>query len=457
MEKMKRRSAIVAMGALSLGLTSIKLLKAEVLYKPRSVKKETINTDILVIGGGTAGVVAAIQAARAGKKTILVENGSMLGGTTTTGGVAFPGIFFAWGKQVIGGIGWEMVQEAVSLNNDQLPNFSIPHGRQHWKHQVRLNGPLYALVIEDKCIEAGVDLRFYECPVSVLEQQNGWKVTTVGKGTQTEIICNQLIDCTGNASAVSLAGFNLLREEELQPGTLMFRIGGYQKEKLDMKKITAEFNQAVDRGDLIKGEFLSVQSLLNNAGDNVQHIEGADATTSVSHTQANLNGRASLLRTFKFLRGLPGLEELKIEDMQNETATRESFRIDSIYKITHEDYVTGRNFEDAVSYSYYPIDLHDANGVVPKHLEQDMVATVPLRSLIPKGSRNLIVAGRCLGSDRLANSALRVQASCMGMGQAAAAAAVLAHTQRTTPDKVNIADIHQLLTEHGAIVPNKKR
>src|SRR5690606_18389561 len=124
-----------------------------------------------------------------------------------------------------------------------------------------------------------------------------------------------------------------------QPGTLMFRIGGYQLDQLDMNKITKEFNLAVERGDLVKGEFLNVGALLHNAGDNVQHIHDADATTSVSHTLANLNGRASLLRTYKFLRGLPGLEKLKILDMQNETATRESFRIDSIYQISHEDYV----------------------------------------------------------------------------------------------------------------------
>ena len=450
---MKRRSAIATLGAISLGLTTPRLLKGEVLQGPRILKKEMLTTDILVIGGGTAGVVAAVQAGRAGKKIILVENGSMLGGTITTGGVAFPGIFFAWGKQVIGGIGWEMVQEAVALNDDKLPDFSIPHGRQHWHHQVRLNGPLYAMVIEDKCVEAGVNLRFYETPVEVVQHKEGWKVTTVGKGTETEIVCNQLIDCTGNAFAVSLAGFNLLREKETQPGTLMFRIGGYSLDQLDMNRIKDEFNAAVDRGDLIKGEFLNVESLLRNAGDNVQHIAGADATTSVSHTIANINGRASLFRTLKFLRTLPGLTGLKVLDMQNETAVRETYRIDSIYQVTHEDYVTGRIFEDSVSYSYYPIDLHDEKGVVPKHLEEGRVASVPLRALIPKGSRNLIVAGRCVGSDRLANSALRVQASCMGMGQAAAAAAVLAHAQGKTPAEVAMSDLKKLLTEHGAIVP----
>src|SRR5690606_20370895 len=122
--------------------------------------------------------------------------------------------------------------------------------------QVRLNGPLYALIIEEKCVEAGVDLRFYETPVAIARHRNGWKVTTVGKGTQTDIYCNQLIDCTGNASAVALAGFDRLREAEIQPGTLMFRIGGYDMAKLDMKTINQRFQEAIQRGDLVQGEFL---------------------------------------------------------------------------------------------------------------------------------------------------------------------------------------------------------
>ena len=101
MEKMKRRAALASLGSLSLGVSTPILEKGEVLQAPYSVKKTSLKTDILVVGGGTAGVIAAIQAGRAGRKTILVENGSQLGGTTTTGGVAFPGIFFAWGKQVI--------------------------------------------------------------------------------------------------------------------------------------------------------------------------------------------------------------------------------------------------------------------------------------------------------------------------------------------------------------------
>ena len=454
MEKMKRRAALASLGSLSLGVSTPILEKGEVLQAPYSVKKTSLKTDILVVGGGTAGVIAAIQAGRAGRKTILVENGSQLGGTTTTGGVAFPGIFFAWGKQVISGIGWELVQAAVAMNDDQLPNFSIPHGKNHPRHQVRLNGQLYAMLIEEKCVEAGVQLRFYETPTKVTPQKNGWLVQTMGKGVIAEISCNQLIDCTGNAFVTSMAGFPVLREAETQPGSLMFQIGGYDFKSLDLKLIQARYQEAIQKGELVKTDFRNnIAGVLRSAGDNISHVMGADSTTSETHTVANLKGRKALLDTLRFLRNLPGLEKTKLIDMQNETAVRETFRIDGHYKITHADYVTGKMFDDSVSYSYYPIDVHDENGVVPDHLNEGIVPTVPLRALVPKNSRNFLVAGRCVSSDRLANSALRVQASCMGMGQAAGATAVLASLQNKSPLEVSIKEIKQLIEEHGGIVP----
>lgn len=444
-----------SLGAISLGVMTPALTKGERLVEPYRVRKHDLETEVLIIGGGTAGVIAAIQAGRAGARTILVENGSQLGGVTTTGGVSFPGIFFAWGKQVISGIGWELVQECVEMNDDTLPNFSLPHGRQHWRHQVRVNGPLYAMLAEEKCLEAQVQIRYYETPVSITFRDDYWEVETNGKGVQAVIRCKQLIDCTGNAFVTSMAGFDVLREAETQPGTLMFEIGGYDLEKLDMDLLSRRYEEEVQKGNLVKAEFRSLAGLLRSKGDNNQHVMGADSTTSETHTIANIDGRRSLMKMLRFLRTLPGCEKTRLIKMQTETAVRESYRIDGLYQITKEDYVTGRLFEDAVSYSYYPIDLHDENGVVPDHLSNNVVATVPLRALIPKNSRNLIVAGRCVSSDRLANSALRVQASCMGMGQAAAAAAVLACRQGITPAEVSISDLRVLLEEHGGIVPQE--
>ena len=141
--------------------------------------------------------------------------------------------------------------------------------------------------------------------------------------------------------------------------------------------------------------------------------------------------------------------------MQPETGFRETFRIKGETVITVNDYTSGRVFDDAISYAFYPVDLHTKSGVRPKPLKRGTVPTISLSALIPKGSRNIIVAGRCVSSDRLANSGLRVQASCMGMGQAAGVAASLAAKAGSTPLEVPLPEIHAVLREHGQIVPDK--
>lgn len=457
---MKRREMITSMGALTLGLTGASFASNDVYASPYSLKKKNIETDVLVVGGGTAGVVAAIQAGRAGVKTCLIESGSQLGGTTTTGGVSFPGIFHAWGKQIIGGIGWELVMEAVKLNDEILPNFSIiPNNTsiRHWRHQVTVNGALYAMLAEEKCLEAGVDIHYYETPTEITFNNGKWTVKTVGKGIVNEISCNQIIDCSGNAAAASIAGFTLLREEDTQPGSFIFRIGGYDFDSLDLSKIPKEYHGRLQQNMLINEE-VKVESSVNNFPPtppyNYVYVHGADSSTAELHTKANIEGRASLLNLIRKLRTFPGCEKLKLMSAQPETAVRETYRIDGLYKVTHEDYVSGKVFEDSLSYSFYPIDLHrDGQSIYQEFLKQDIVATIPLRALIPKNSRNFLVGGRCLSSDRLSNSALRVQASCMGMGQAAAAAAVLAIKNKVTPADVPIDELKRLLKEHGGIVP----
>jgi glycine/D-amino acid oxidase-like deaminating enzyme len=456
MEKIERRSMIKSLGALSLGITATSLAKGEKWVEPYETKKKNISTDILVVGGGPAGTVAAIQAARAGSKTILLEFGGQLGGMTTTGGVSFPGLFYAWGKLVIGGIGWEMVSECVAMNDDTLPNFSIPHGGSHPKHHVYVNPNLYKLIVEDKCLEAGVDIRLYETPFRTEFKGDHWVVETVGKGIHTEITCNQIIDCTGNAFVTSMAGFNVLREEVIQPGSLLFTLEGYDMDQLDMDLLEKMYTEELKKGDMVRREFRSIRGVLNSNGYTFSgHIFDADSTTSETHTITNINGRKALLKMLRFLRTLPGCENTRVVNVQTETGIRETYRIDGLHKITEEEYWTGKVFEDAISYAYYPIDIHDDEGVKPVQLPENVVATIPLRALIPRNSRNFIVAGRSLCSDRAANSALRVQAPCMGMGQAAAVAAVLASRSGTTPAEVPLEDIRRLLEEHGAIVPEQ--
>lgn len=414
----KRREFIQKslLGTASAGLVVASTSHVSAVSGQQATEPEIINqVDVLVVGSGSAGTTAAIQAGRAGVKTLLMERSFQLGGTTTTGGVAYPGLFDAWGKQVIAGIGWELVKESVELDGGKFPDFSkVP--RAHWHNQVQLNQFIFSLLAEEKCREAEVEIAYYEFPTAITKTKEGWQVDCMGFGTKRRVLCKQIVDCTGGAEVVGMLGFERLREEERQPGSYLFQLGGP-----------------------------------HNPADKQLHrlyVHGADSTNSRTATLANLTGRKSILAKVR-------KEKKRLMHLQPETGFRESYRILGETLITVQDYTSGRHFDDAISYAFYPVDLHTRTGVKPKPLKRGIVPTVPLSALIPKGSQNIIVAGRCVSSDRLANSGLRVQAACMGMGQAAGAAAALAAQSSSTPLKVPLSQIHELLQKHNAIIPKK--
>jgi hypothetical protein len=249
-----------------------------------------------------------------------------------------------------------------------------------------------------------------------------------------------------------------LREKTVQPGTMMFAIGDYDVTKLDADLIEQQYRDALRDQKILPGDVANPKArfieFLRGRGSNAQHVLGADGATSAGKTQANIAGRQSVLRILRFVRSLPGCEKARLLRLQAETGIRETYRIAGEATITEADFVSGRVFDDAVCYSFYPIDLHDEHGVVPQPLREGIVPTVPLGALIPKGSRNLLVAGRPVSSDRPANSALRVQASCMAMGQAAGAVAAIAAQAGITPSQVPLEELRAVLKQHGAIVPN---
>jgi len=357
----------------------------------------------------------------------------------------------------IGGIGWELVARSVEIDGKQLPDFTKVH-KSHVPHHVRINGQLYSLLAEEACLDAGVSLAYYQFPQKVTQTDDGWLVDVVGQGVQYQLRCKQIVDCTGGAEVVGMLGYERLREETRQPGTHVVIFTGFDDAvvKKNAGLIQKMYDEALKEGRLQKGDTWSGKAMqpIKSKSGNANHIFGADSTNAATQTQTNLAGRKCVLRVLKFLKTIPGGENATIDRMMNETASRETYRIQGETTITVRDYTSGRVFDDALSYSFYPIDLHDAEGVKPQHLSRGKVPTIPRGALVPKGSKNIMVAGRCLSSDRLANSAARVQASSMGMGQAAAVSAVLAARKGLTPGEVPLAEIREELEKHSAIVPS---
>lgn len=416
--------------------------------------------DVVVMGAGPAGSIAAIQAARLGVRTLLVEKTGMPGGTTTSAAINLPGLFHAWGKQIIAGIGWDIVTAAVREAGGTLPDFTN-YKRPHHLLQVRVNAAIYTALLDQAIIDSGATLLLHTMLARVHRTGDGWRLTLCGKEGLHDVTTKVLVDCTGDANATLLAGFERVRGEELQPGTLGARFSGYDAATLDYDALERAYEKAIAEGALLPGDMgrrrSPVRGFLRKYGDNSIHVTDIDGSTSAGRTRAELRGRQALLRIYRFLRAQPGLENFTIDFVAAECGIRETYTIRGQKTITLRDYASGRVWEDAVCNSFYPIDVHrsDGDGIDIRPLAEGTVPTIPRGAMLPVGSTNFIVAGRCVSGDREANSAYRVQASCMAMGQAAGVMAAQSATSGITPADLPMEGIRETLRAHGAIVPDQ--
>jgi hypothetical protein len=272
-----------------------------------------------------------------------------------------------------------------------------------------------------------------------------------------EVNARVLVDCTGDANLITLAGLEVERNDELQPATLVIRLDGYDPAALDIAAIQQEFNRAVEAGELLRSDagwqHGDIGPLLRWRGGNCIHVTGVDGSTSEGRTIAEIESRKVLLRLLRFLRRQPGLANLRVAACAAETGIRETVTIRGRRKIAVADYESGRLWDDAVCYSFYPIDVHTAEGLVYRVLPEGIRPTIPFGALLPEKGHNVIVAGRCIAGDKEANSAYRVQSTCMATGQAAGAAAAIAARSGTDVADVPLGELRSLLRTHGAIVP----
>jgi len=407
--------------------------------------------DVVVVGGGPAGIGAALAAAKTGARTALIERDSRVGGTTVQAEVCDMGLFYAWRKQIIAGPAWEMVCEAVAQAGGSLPDFSQQEYDKWMESCVKVNPEVYARVAEETLRQAGVTL-FLNTEITSLEKtEKGWKVGSVR--------CRQLIDATGNATVAALAGAERIRadEQNRQPGSYFFWISSKGLD-FDADEVNRAYKEAIASGEMLPTDvYVGMSWFIRKGGGSGCYIPLADNSTPEARAETNRRGLEARDRVLAFIRRQKGLENVQLIHSASEVGVRETWRIVGEKTVTEEDYLAGIVPEDALSWSYWMVDEHKAgtSGARLVFHEPEKVGTVPLGALLPKGVGNLLVAGRAISSDHGANSALRVQASCMGMGQAAGVVAALAASKRCDSREVPLEEIKTSLSGIGHLVPKE--
>ncbi len=415
--------------------------------------------DVVVAGGGTAGHIAALQAARAGVKTAVIEAGTMLGGTTTSGGVNMPNHFFSTNGPVVQGIGWELYTRSKEIEGLPIPDYRKRRPVETPGYYSYINVPIYAAVAEEEAIKAGVILHYHEFVADVKAVGNRWEITSLGRGIRRITRAREIIDCTGDSDVLRILGLGVLHSKVRQPGTYQYKIENIEHEQIWEKEVQALYEEAMRDGVLEKGDFaypnmLPFKNYLDHGGHNGTHIYDADTSDADGQTRANLEGRARMLRMFKFVTSsIPGCERAVLKTMYPHALARETYRAVGEYIVTKKDFMQATDFEDKVCNAFNYIDLHsrETGCDVYFHESKDLLPKVPFRALIPKGSSRITVAGRIVSAERVAFAGIRAQCTCMAMGQAMGAAAALAVKQKVPSREITAGDIVALTVEHGAV------
>ena len=414
--------------------------------------------DVAVVGGGPAGIGAALASAKTGAKTVLVERDARLGGTTVSAEVLPIGLFHAWNRQVIAGPCWELVTNVYVFGGGKLPDFPKLNPRDWGRHCLQVNPFVYSVLAAETMEKAGVELRFNAAACGVERTSDGWKISLATDEGIQYITAKEVVDATGSATVAAFAGAERVRADDVQrqPGSFFFHINtrGW---KFDAAAVDKAHAEAVASGELKPTDIhIRMSDYIRAGGGWGCYVPLADNSTATARAETNRRGRETMLRVIRFIRRQPGLEKATIVSASPEVGVRETYRVVGEKTLTEADYLAGTVEPDSLCYSYWFIDEHNA-AWKDSHMvfhEPGKVGTIPLGAMIPKGVQHLLVAGRAVSSDHGANSALRVQASCMAIGQAAGVVAALAAKRDVDPRAVVLDDAKRQLKAIGAIVPN---
>jgi glycine/D-amino acid oxidase-like deaminating enzyme len=411
--------------------------------------------DVLVLGGGAAGVCAAISAARGGRKVLLVESQGCLGGSRTATGVdTFYGFYTPQQQQrIVGGIPWELAQQLMKSHAafERKNTYGAGTG-------ITYDVEMLKVVYEDAVLASGAEL-LYHTYASLVHQSEGEikGVVLANKQGLTEVSAKVYIDTTGDGDIAARAGapFEKSDARELQSLSTIFFMANIDTEaarKISHAELAAKMREANRSGKYVLPREEGSWHITPNHGviqANMVRVSGVDATDPYALTLAEVEGRKQTQQYVRFLKDcVQGFENGFLIGTSHHIGVRETRRIIGGYMLTEEDVVAGRRFEDGIACCGAPIEDHGAGKDTRwVYVQGDGYYHIPYRALVPQGIANLLVAGRCLSATHGAQASARNSVQCMAMGQAAGIASLI--EQNTTVSNVPISLLRQrLISQH---------
>ena len=410
--------------------------------------------DLVIAGAGPAGIGAALEAARSGLKTALIERYGCVGGNLTLG---YVGPLLG---RVCDGTVADEIEDAICAHRGSVPDFE--------KAKIALT---------DLLDKAGVDVYLQTSVIGA--EKNGErveKIHTAGKFGNISFSSEVFIDATGDGDLAVQCGcpYEMGREGDglVQPVTLMFVIEGVDP---DQPLLCRHEEDYTDLGD--GREYLDLCHKACRTGElpenvNIVRLYATDIKTErmVNATQENridplnpaavFKAEASLRRQIgkimDFLKNnIPGFSDIRIKGSASTLGVRESRRVLGRYQLTEDDLMEGKAYPDSVVHkAKFCLDIHNPSGAGQSVHAEKRPATpkpydIPFSAMCPLGCNNLITAGRCISGTHVAHSSYRVMRICMAMGQAAGAAAAVMLKSGTATDTVDVSVIRRHLMDRG--------
>jgi len=440
------------------------------ITEPKRETRVYCETDVLVVGGGPAGVGAAIAAARNGAKTLLIERYGHLGGLAT-GGLVLCIMPMSDGtkEQQIAGLCQEIIdrldtvggavhpkKEDLGSTNQNLINY--------WRHypftviqgnirmSVQTDPEMLKCILNDMIEEAGVVLLLhaYGCR-SIVDCGVVKGIVFESKSGRQTIKAKVVVDCTGDGDIFASAGAEY--DDEINPElrssklALVFRIGNIDVKKyLEFKDFRSErYFELMKELEALGGFTMALRTWRDDVLWFNNFIGDLDGLNIEDLTRVEINARKSMLITYNFFKNnIPGFESCYLMDSASQIGVRSSRRLIGEYILTRNDINSG-------------ILFHDTIAVCPafqqgKSLE-NLHMHIPYRSLIPREIENLLVAGRCFSSDQVANDILSPIQFCIAMGQAAGTAAALSVENNVVPRKIDYHLLKNRLITQNVFLP----